>query len=201
MAKGKLIAISGIDGVGKSAMVTRVHDKIRSFGIKAIMSYDPHPSCTASSVIRKLVKENKLSERIVLGLITCARAEVCEEIIVPSLNNGIHVITHRWLADSMAYQDRAMAKELHKILCDEIMPDCQIIMDAPVNICKQRIADRGNEYDIFDNENDEIFESWRSAFMWDLFTKNTHIVNADKPIDEVFENVWDIVSKSIGLDY
>lgn len=194
--KGKLISVSGIDGVGKTTVIDHISRKMSEDDIDHIISYDPHKDLPISKIVRKLVKTRELPDEIICGLITSARAETCQNIIVPALEKGKHVITHRFLLDSIAYQERKLAIGLHKILCNDIKVDCQIILDAPVEVCKDRleIKNQGEiTNDIFDNSSDELFEGRRSVFAMNLFSENTHFIDAADPIDEVVKNVWNSI--------
>ena len=193
--KGKLITVSGIDGVGKSTLIESISDRLKVQGIDHITCSEPHPRLYMSATIRQIIKSTELPSNIVIGLVTSARAEVCEKIINPGLKEGKIIISHRFLLDSMAYHDRKIALEAHKLLCDNIKPDCQIILDADIDICKQRIKQRNNpdEIDVFDNADDSVLEERRQGFLWHLFTENTHVVDATTKESTVFENTWDIV--------
>lgn len=195
-SRGKLISISGIDGSGKTSIITRINSELQELSILPVISYDPHPGLKASSVVRGLIKTTGLPSKVALGLITSVRVEALKEIILPALERGRVVITHRFVLDSMAYQDRKTAIELHKLLCDDIQPDLQLILDAPSEVCKERIKDRDTnevEDDIFDNADISLFEERRQAFMWQLFTKNTHVIDANKSKDEVFKSCWHFI--------
>jgi len=188
--KGKFISFSGIDGVGKSTMMYMVAHHLQKSGIEHRITDEPS-TFGKSKHIRKLVKEKDFSDNATLCLVTAARVETINHLIKPTLESGGHVLTHRWLADSRAYQDYKLAGELHKLLCDNLMPDLQLVLDAPVQVCVERIKSRDNNepLDRFDMAPEEVMESRRSMFLRQVFEPGVAIIDANYTKEIVFDNI------------
>ena len=156
--------------------------------------------------IRQLVKYGPdYLPATVIGLISAGRAEMLERFIKPTLASGVHVISHRWLADSMAYQDYDLAREVHKVMCDDFRPDLQIILDAPAKKCIERIKRRtekgaGDDPDKYDNDSEEVMEGRRSLFMRQVFVEGVAIVDADREIKNVVDDVNHHIFQLLGLE-
>lgn len=202
MEKGKFISISGIDGVGKSTVLHRVSAELQSMEINHCITEEPSKSGN-SYHIRQLVKYGPdFTDRATLCLVTAARYEVMEYLIKPTLERGTHVFAHRWLADSRAYQDYKLAGELHKLVCDDFMPNLQIILDAPAKHCIERIKNRQSdeEPDKFDKASEEVMEERRSMFLRQLFEKDVEVIDAYRDLDLVVRDALNIVKKTIGVE-
>jgi len=201
MNKGKFISISGIDGVGKSTVLHRVSGELQNLDIPHCITEEPSKSGN-SYYIRKLVKYGPdFSDRATLCLVTAARYEIMQYLIKPTLERGTHVFAHRWLADSRAYQDYKLAGDLHKLICDDFMPDLQIILDAPAKHCIERIKKRKSdeEPDKFDNASEEVMEDRRSMFLRQIFEKDVEVIDAYRNIELVTRDTLNIVKNLIGV--
>ena len=205
--KGKFISISGLDGVGKSTVLYRVSLALQELDVKHCITEEPSKSGN-SHKIRELVKYGPdFSSRAMLCLVTASRYETMEYLIKPALNRGTHVFAHRWLADSRAYQDYQMAGDLHKIVCDDFMPDLQIILDAPAKHCIERIKKRqarqqsqsAEKPDKFDNASEEVMEERRSMFMRQIFEPGVAIIDAYRDIELVYKDTFNVIKKTLGI--
>ena len=199
--KGKFISFSGIDGVGKTSIIRMVSEFFQENDIKHCITEEPSMN-GHSYHIRKLVKEIDFSDTATLCLVMAARVEIMDSLIKPKLEEGSVVLTHRWLPDSKAYQDFKLAGELHKLICDDLTPDLQIILDAPVDRCVERITSRKNPNeppDRFDLASEEVMEHRRTMLLRQVFEINTVVVDADYPKHIVFESVMKHVKQVIAF--
>lgn len=196
--KGKFITFSGIDGVGKSTIITLVSKYLRDQGIEHVLQQEPS-AFGRSKHIRKLVKEINFSSQATLCLVNAARIEAIENYIKPALEEGKHVLSHRWLPDSKAYHDYKLATELHNLMCDDFTPDLQIILDAPVPFCKERIKNResSDPPDRFDLASDEDMEWRRTAFIRQGFEPGFVLIDTSKEIEFVIQEVLEQIKKVI----
>ena len=201
--KGKFITISGLDGSGKSTVLRLLSQHLQDKDVPHNITEEPSKSGNAYQ-IRKLVKRDTyppFQDNTILTFVTAARRETIDYLINPSLERGVHVISHRWLADSKAYQDPKLAAELHRLLCYDMMPDLQLILDAPVEVCEERIANRGTSGSLYssDKASTEDVEWRRHEFTKQLFNKGVSFVDTNRDIKLVMKDVLYMVYKTLGL--
>lgn len=200
--KGKLISVSGIDGCGKSAIVDGLSRYLTINKVSHICVNDPDKDGIAG-LIRKIIKNGTIPAHndTILALITAVRFETIHTKIAPALSQGTHVITHRWVADSKAYQDSSKATALHREICDNLQPDFQIILDADVEVCIERLKGRSDldPNDRYDNSSKKEMEMRKAMFGRNLFDLNTAFIDANRLFPLVFGETLRHVKKVLGI--
>ena len=97
-----------------------------------------------------------------------SRAQLVEEVIRPNLENGIHVVSDRFLASSVVYQGYATGlpvndvRELSIFATNGLLPDLTVLIDVPVELPMQRRTDMP---DRFESETTEFHEKVRSGYL------------------------------------
>lgn len=104
MQKGKLIAIEGIDGAGKSEQVARLAERLRAAGIEVLTTREPGGTPIGEAVRAVLLSHHCSSGTAEMLLFQAARAELVETKIRPHLESGGWVITDRYSGSTIAYQ-------------------------------------------------------------------------------------------------
>ena len=136
---GYLIAIEGIDGVGKSTLASSLHDLLRQRGHTVTLTSEP--------------THGRHRARAVMGDIeasTLDRAEHVEQVIAPALERGDVVITDRYIASGSAYGCRTMKGALldFDAQCARFpTPDLWLYVRAPLSLCRVRIESRGEVFE------------------------------------------------------
>ena len=106
MEQGELITFEGGEGCGKSTHSNAFCNYLQKKGYKVLHTREPGGTLL-SEEIRKLVKDpkflNKTAEAELL-LFEAARAEICNEIIIPALKEGTIVVLDRFFDSTTAYQ-------------------------------------------------------------------------------------------------
>ena len=141
--RGRLIAIEGGEGVGKSTQAA-----LLASAIGAEASREPGGSPIAER-IRDLLLDRSLSvlaPRAELYLMLAARAEHLSSLIEPALAAGRHVVVDRFAGSTLAYQGygRGLPVEEVRRACDLASggrwPDLSVLLDMPRDVAKRRRA-------------------------------------------------------------
>lgn len=101
VVEGRFIALEGGEGSGKSTQSAHL-----GTAIKAVLTREPGGT-RIGTLIRNLVLDPSItgmSARTEALLLAADRAQHLEEIVVPSLRKGAHVVTDRSAYSSLAYQ-------------------------------------------------------------------------------------------------
>ena len=110
-----------------------------------------------------------------LLLLFAARNEHIQTKILPNLNNGIWVLSDRYIDASYAYQNGGRNLAEHKItelvkFINAPIPDITFLFDVDINIAKQRIIKRNEKLDKIEAENQNFH----------LQVKNNYLQQANK---------------------
>lgn len=207
--KSKFIVIEGGEGSGKSSMLMRLKEKL---GDKILTTREPGGTPYAE-VIREVVKNNPLAKttpvETTLSLMFASRYDNVQNMIVPSLEKKISVISDRFDASSYAYQIHAQSKgKLEKLfwaLRKELLikPDLYIFFDVDPKEGVRRANSRnqsllkGKQYDHFDDREIDFHKNVREGYL-KFFEKVPHkIIDANQSFEKVEKDFFELVDKII----
>lgn len=192
-----MIAIEGIDGSGKTVIALEIVRFLSDLGYEAVYLKEP-----SDSVYGQKIKNSKtrFSPEEELFLFLHDREIDVKEKIIPALEKGKIVVMDRYYYSNIAYQS-ARGIEANKIreLNEKIAPkpDLVIILDVSPNTALKRIKPRG-KLTAFENEG--YLERVRENFL-KIADERTVIVNAEKPLEEVKSEVFEILKKLLCSYY
>jgi dTMP kinase len=162
---GAFIVLEGIDGSGKTTQAELLVRRMERIGLKVIKTSEPSEGPIGRS-IRSL--SSPISPHEEAHLFAEDRRYHVEQVIVPALNAGAHVVSDRYLHSSLAYQG-ARGASLERILeWNEkiaLKPDTIFFMEIPIDMALLRIkAGRNDGFSIYETlENlkavDQIYRS------------------------------------------
>lgn len=202
VSQGKLIAIDGPNGVGKSTIIKELRKKLEIEGYQVYMTKEP----TDTDLGRFIRKYAETHEGIGLACLVAAdRYEHINSEIIPQLENGKIVITDRYILSSLILQ--RMDKVDSNFICninDEILkPDLQIAVFAEEEIIKKRLSER-ELLTRFEKNNQSYFEleylKKGVRILEESGVKVLCIINNDKLTENVESIVTEISTLHKGID-
>lgn len=196
---GKFIVIEGLDGSGKSAQVDLVIDYFKKFGKEVVVTKEPTIESEAGQKIKKVLKKEIIIDPLGLqSLYVQDRKEHLQNKIIPALQAGKFVVSSRYAFSTFAYGgsdglDVNLLVEMNK---EFLLPDLTIIVDVNPELCVNRIETRGEEKELFEEKEkltrvNNFYKNMPEAF------ENIFVVNGEKSIPEVFEEIKILVDKII----
>ena len=133
---GLLIAFEGGDASGKTTQARRISDLIGAF-----FTREPGGTEVGESLRDLLLDaQTPLAFRTEALLMAASRAQLVEEVIRPNLENGIHVVSDRFLASSVVYQGYATGlpvndvRELSIFATNGLLPDLTVLILSLIHI-------------------------------------------------------------------
>jgi dTMP kinase len=140
---GKLIAIDGPNGVGKSTIIKAVENKLLLYGADVFVTKEPTDT-DLGIFLRKFAEE-----RNGLGLACLVAADRYEHLkneIIPMLEQSKIVITDRYVLSSLILQgmDGVDSKFIMNINNEIIKPDLQVALFANEKVIQSRLGERKN---------------------------------------------------------
>jgi dTMP kinase len=198
--RGRLIALEGIDGCGKSTQAKRL-----SARLDALLTFEPGATGLGASLRRLLLDPDQpaVSPGAEALLMAADRAQHVAEVVQPALDAGTWVVTDRFSASTLAYQgfgrglDRAELERLIGWATQGLVPDLTVLIEVPVDVAAAR---RTGSDDRFEEEGRQfqqrVAEGYRalaeeSAGSW-------VVVDGTGPVEEVAEAVWSGVYDQVG---
>jgi dTMP kinase len=197
------VTLEGVDGAGKS---TQARLLAEALGPETVLLREPGGT-VAGERLRDLLKDAsvELTPRAELMLFCAARAELVDQVIVPSLAAGRDVVCDRFVDSTAAYQggargiDPGLVATLNAAAVRGCMPDRTVLLRLDTETAVERARDRCESpiSDRFEAEGDRFQD--RIAAEFDRIAaaepERFVVVDAVGSIDEVHERVF----QALGL--
>ena len=199
--RGKFITLEGIEGSGKSTSLDTISKSLETHNIEFIVTKEPGGGPLGKDLRKMLLdKKTSISSEVELLLMMADRKNHIDNIVEPSLEKGVWVISDRYLDSSYAYQGGGRQIDVSKIdLLTELLklpiPDLTLLFDLSPEIALQRAKNR-SELDRFESEPMDFHQRIREAYLT-LANDNIEryvVIDASKDI----QNVKDQVQKQLN---
>ena len=161
MNGGRLVALEGLDGCGKTTQAGRIAAALRARGREVVLTREPTDGPFGRR-IRALAKSgDPLSAAQERELFTEDRREHVARVIEPALADGRWVLTDRYFLSTVAYQG-ARGLDWQKLLArSEVefpLPDAVLLFELPVELGLARTRSRGGAPDMRFEQSDYLRE-------------------------------------------
>ncbi|MEM6638660.1 MAG: dTMP kinase [Pseudomonadota bacterium] len=206
---GRFISFEGIEGAGKSTVITAVADMLTEQGLDVTVTREPGGTPLAEQ-LRSIVLARESGEALTpeaeLLLVFAARAQHLREVVRPVLESGGAVICDRFTDASYAYQGggRGLAVQhidhLANWLHGDLWPDMTLLLDVPEELGLARIARRA-QLDRFEQEKAAFFARVREVYRKRAEAEPARfcVIDAREPLARVTEAACTAVRARLGL--
>lgn len=202
--RGKFISLEGGEGSGKTTAIHFIRQWLDEQKIPYIMTREPGGTPLAEE-IRQLVltpRDEAVNDVTELLLVFAARAQHLAEKIQPALEEGIWVVSDRFLDSSYVYQGKArggdivMLDQLANWVVGDNKPDATLVLDVPVEIGQERVVQRQHQ-DRLDKESLAFHQKVRDGFLEQgkADPKRVKIIDASQPLESVKNQVEEQLTK------
>ena len=212
--RGKFIVFDGNEGCGKSTQAQMAKAEIERAGVQTLLVRDPGTTRIGEMVREILLdpKNTDMSSRCEMLLFMAARAQMMKEMIVPALNDGLAVISDRFISSTLAYQlggeglTEKEILEVGKAAAHSRWPDLTIIFDLPVSVSSARARPKftlfpddpnaGTEKDRIERRSMEYHEIVRENYVRQAKNHRLkyRIVDANREVDQVHADVMRLLA-------
>ena len=171
-SRGQFITLEGIEGAGKSTMVTFITDLLTQSGREVVVTREPGGTLIGEQLREILLDKtnDELTDDTELMIIFAARSQHLEQVIKPALDQGKDVLCDRFTDASFAYQgggrgmDSTRIETLETWVQQGIRPDLTLLFDLEVSVGLHRASKR-SEADRFEREHIDFFERTRQCYL------------------------------------
>ena len=208
MNKGKFIVFEGGEGSGKSTMIELIYNFLIEKGVECIKTREPG-GIKISEDIRNIILDTQntsMDSKTEALLYAAARRQHLVEKVIPELEMGKIVLCDRFIYSSLAYQGYARGIGvddiflINKFAIEEYMPDLNLLFDLSPEVGLDRInKNKDREVNRLDLEKIDFHNRVREGYI-NLAKENNDkfiIINAEKTLNEVFEETKDIILEYI----
>lgn len=189
----QFITLDGIDGAGKSTNLAVIKNWFEKHHLPVLFTREP-----GGTVMGEALREILLNPSTKVGLRTetllmfAARQQHLDEVILPALKQGIHVVSDRFTDATFAYQgggrgvDFKDIEQLENWVQGSFRPDLVLLLDVPLDVSMQRIA-QARDKDRFEQEQTDFFTRVREAYLHRAaaYPHSYAIINSNCDLEEV----------------
>ena len=169
--KAQFLTLDGIDGSGKSTHLATIREWFERRGMPVLFTREPGGTPLGEELRRLLLSpDSRVGLRTETLLMFAARRQHLEDVILPALDKGIHVVSDRFTDATFAYQGGGRGIPLADIEVLEnwvqgsLRPNLTLLLDVPLGVSFERIT-RSREKDRFEQEEAEFFARVRRAYL------------------------------------
>ena len=168
----KFITLEGIEGVGKTSNRDYIRALLEASGKQCIVTREPGGTPLGESLRELLLQhsDDQMSDDAELLMMFAARAEHIKKVIQPALDADQYVLCDRFTEATYAYQGGGRQLDVSKIadleswVQGDLRPDLTIILDAPVEVGRERAGKRSAP-DRIEKEKNDFFDRVRNAYL------------------------------------
>lgn len=193
--KGLLVSFEGIDGAGKTSVISYLN---QSLPAEQIVNIREPGGTRISEEIRSMllsVKNCDIMAETEALLYAAARSQVVKELIRPALEEGKIVLADRFIDSTIAYQgygrqlDRTFLNHLNQFATGGLKPDLTILLDLDPE--QAYFRNKGTTPDRIEIEGKEFLRKVREGYLHIARDEpeRVKVINAGQDLDCVFEQV------------
>jgi len=200
--KGKLIAIEGIDGSGKTTQAQELKKYFKKNGNGTFFTKNPTDG-EIGKFIRQILRGQKHFSPISFQYLFVADRAYQQSEISEHLKNGHMAITDRYFWSSVAYgaQDRNIdfSKGNGEVLLSSfgilstyyqfIVPDMTFYLKISPETALERISKERDSKDIYDQKSKLVNIAKGYEWLINKFPEEFTVINGERPIDQITKEI------------
>ena len=203
--RGIFLTLEGGEGSGKTTQQKRIVAYLRERGHEVLEAREPGGT-DAGELVREILlhRVDSLNPRAELALYLASRAQLVEEVVLPSLEAGVSVVCDRFADSSTAYQGGARdlgiewVERLNSWAIQDVEPDLTLYFDVDPKEGLSRREGRsggGEDLDRIERESLGFHERVREAYRMiaGRHPDRFHVI----PTEGGEEEVWERVRKTL----
>lgn len=190
------ISIDGVDGCGKSTQIELLTDWLKQMGQPVVAVRDPGSTKLGESLREILLQrvEIPLSMTAEMLMYMASRSQLVDEVVIPAIAAGQHVISDRFLLANVVYQgcagglDPEEIWEVGEIATRARTPDLTIVLDIDPEISYQRMQ---GGLDRMEKRGIDYMRKVRAGFLSQgkRLGNNLIVIDASETIQEIHRRI------------
>ena len=203
--RGLFIAFEGIDGCGKSTQIKKFAKYLfdRNKHNHIVFTRNPYKDVRIREILREDDDPMTQAEKLAELFINDRKVQV-EKVVIPSLNEGLHVVTDRFKLSTISYQ-AAQGLDMNELIKKHEgmpVPDMTFVVDVSSNVASQRMKKDG-ERKVKEHKFEarlDFAEKLRVNYYRAkeiLKDEKIFIVNGERSEDEIFDDIISIFEREL----
>ncbi len=199
------ITLEGPEGSGKSMQICDLAEFLRQQGYQVLTTREPGGTFIGDQIREVIMRMDNtmMNPRTEILLFCAARAQIVAEVIRPSLEKGLVVISDRYADSTLAYQgyghglDLDILKQILHFATGGLQPDLTLLLDVDVEegLSRRRIG--GGEWNRLDAQQLAFHQRVRQGYlkMAAEEPERWRIINARQKPDRVQVDIQTVITE------
>jgi dTMP kinase len=202
-ARGRLVALEGIDGCGKSTQARAL-----AAVLGARLTNEPGATPLGASLRELLLAPNvpPPSPRAEALLMAADRAEHVALVVEPALVAGEWVVTDRYAGSTVAYQGYGRGLPVGELVqlsawaSGGVAADLSVLVDVPVEVAADRLSASPGGADRMERLGTEFAARVREGFLAQAAEDPEHwvVVDGSRSVEAIRAHIVDVVHERLG---
>ena len=201
--RAQFITLDGIDGSGKTTQLNVIRDWFAARQMLVVFTREPGGTPLGEKLRELLLDpQTRVSLHTETLLMFAARRQHLEDVVLPALAQGIHVVSDRFTDATFAYQGggRGLPTAEVEVLEDwvqgSLRPDLTILLDVPLEVSVARI-EGSRDKDRFEREDSDFFARVRAAYLQRAAQspQRYEIINSHRDKAEVKQDIEAVLNR------
>ncbi|WP_261134703.1 dTMP kinase [Bacillus sp. Marseille-Q3570] len=208
MQNGLFITFEGPEGAGKTTIIKQIEKEV-SKQIQVLCTREPGGIDIAEQIRSVILnpENTKMDGRTEALLYAAARRQHLVEKVIPAIEEGKLVLCDRFIDSSLAYQGYARGLgieevySINRFATEDRMPDLTVYFDLSPEVGLSRIDDNEQrEKNRLDLEKMEFHKKVQEGYkrVLGMFPDRMVVVNAEQPIEKVYQDVLALIEMKLG---
>lgn len=194
-SSASFVSFEGIDGCGKSTLLAQLSTWLEGLGARHIKTREPGGT-RLGEALRDILLDSSFSAMhswTEILLYAAGRAQHVKEVVRPALDQGLWVLSDRYVDATLAYQgygrglDLDRLRKIHEWSSEGLWPDVTVLLDCDVATAFERRQHREDEPDRLERQSEAFHERVRAGYLA-LARGAPHrfiVLDAGRPLMEV----------------
>lgn len=206
--RGFFITFEGADGVGKTTQISLLKEYLKAKNKEVFATREPGGTIVGEKIREVLLNPQvEMVKRTETLLYLSARAEHIEKIILPKIEDGIIVLSDRFVDSTLVYQgvvrgiDIDKLVEINNFATNGLQPDLTFLLDGSVEELSKRVQKRGKA-DRIEQEGLVFQQKVREGFLTlaERFSNRIVIIDALQSTQMVQDSIKKVIDESLLKD-
>ena len=201
--RAQFITLDGIDGSGKTTQLNVIRDWFAARQMPVVFTREPGGTPLGEKLRELLLDpQTRVSLHTETLLMFAARRQHLEDVVLPALAQGIHVVSDRFTDATFAYQGggrglpAAEVEVLENWVQGSLRPDLTILLDVPLEVSVARI-EGSRDKDRFEREDSAFFARVRAAYLQRVaqLPQRYAVINSHRDKSEVKQDIEAVLNR------
>lgn len=206
MNRPLFLVIEGVDGSGKSTQIELLRSRFRELNLKVMDTREPSEGPVGMLIKNIMMNRLQADQTTVAALFLADRLDHINNPVngmKNRLKNGFNIICSRYYFSSYAFQSEYVPEEW-VVYCNSICksllkPDMIIYLSVDPVTCFKRLNSGRVEVEMYENLDKikKAHEAFLAAFEKYGQDENIRIMDGNKDVHEISDDIWRVVEKHL----